>query len=58
MEKVKNLRRQNVMTNWLANVVALNVKSTSLQTHRTHFNKQTCPYLGEVKKQNQATVMS
>ena len=39
------------MTNWLANVVALNVKPTSMQNYQSILKKQVIPYLGEVKVQ-------
>lgn len=42
---------KDFMTNWLANVVADNVKPSSLQTYRLTFQKQIAPYLGDVKVQ-------
>ena len=40
------------MTNWLENVIALNVKATSMQNYQSLFRKQICPHLGEVKVQD------
>ncbi|MBQ6298741.1 MAG: hypothetical protein IJK81_13845 [Selenomonadaceae bacterium] len=37
------------MVNWLDNVVALNVKPTSMQTYQSHVKNQITPNLGEVK---------
>ena len=45
------------MTNWLNNVVALNVKPTSMQTYQNRFDKQVAPYLGEVKVQELTPAM-
>ena len=39
------------MTAWLDNVVALNVKASSMQTYRTLFKNQIIPHLGEIKIQ-------
>lgn len=37
------------MTNWLNEIVAANVKPTSMQCYRSHFNHQIAPYLGDTK---------
>ena len=42
---------KDFMTAWLDNVVALNVKPSSMQTYRFSFTKRICPYLGDVKVQ-------
>ncbi|MBR2519850.1 MAG: tyrosine-type recombinase/integrase family protein, partial [Selenomonadaceae bacterium] len=42
---------KDFMTAWLDNVVALNVKPSSMQTYRFSFTKRICPYLGGVKVQ-------
>ena len=39
------------MTQWLNEVVALDVRARSMQTYQTLFDRQICPYLGEVKIQ-------
>lgn len=39
------------MTNWLNNVVALNVKASSMEKYQSYFKNQIAPYLGEVKVQ-------
>ena len=40
------------MTNWLDNVVALNVKLTTLQTYRPNAQKQIFPRIGDIKVQD------
>ena len=40
------------MTNWLDNVVALNVKPTTLQTYRPNAQKQIFPRIGDIKVQD------
>ena len=45
------------MTNWLANVVAANVKPTSLQAYRSYFKNQIAPHLGAVKVQDLTPAM-
>ncbi len=42
---------KDFMTNWLEEVVSLNVKPTTLQSYHTLFDRQICPQLGEVKVQ-------
>lgn len=42
---------KDFMTAWLDNVVALNVKPTSLQVYRSYLANRIAPYLGEVKVQ-------
>ena len=42
---------KDFMTNWLKNVVALNVRPSTMQTYQSHFQKQICPHLGELKIQ-------
>ncbi|MBQ3444263.1 MAG: hypothetical protein IJG33_13575 [Selenomonadaceae bacterium] len=39
------------MTNWLDNVVALNVKPSSMQNYRAYLKNQIVPHLGETKVQ-------
>ena len=48
---------KDFMTNWLEQVVAANVKTTSLQTYQTLFDKQICPHLGDVKIQELTPAM-
>ena len=45
------------MTAWLDNVVALNVKPSSMQTYRLTSHSQIIPYLGEVKVQELTPAM-
>ena len=47
----ESITLKDFMTAWLENVVAVNVKPTSLQTYQSHFTKQIVPYLGEMKVQ-------
>lgn len=42
---------KDFMTNWLENVAALNVKTTSLQIYSCHFNKNIVPALGNIPVQ-------
>lgn len=42
---------KDFMTAWLDNVVALNVKPSSMQTYQTYMKNQIVPYLGETKVQ-------
>lgn len=39
------------LTNWLNNVVMLNVKPSTMQSYQSYFQNQIVPYLGEVKLQ-------
>ena len=43
---------KDFMTNWLDNVVALNVKPTTLQTYRPNAQKQIFPRIGDIKVQD------
>ncbi|MBQ4494730.1 MAG: hypothetical protein II968_03080 [Selenomonadaceae bacterium] len=45
------------MTNWLANVVAANVKASSLQTYQDIFKNQISVHLGQVKVQSLTSAM-
>ena len=45
------------MTQWLDEVVAVNVKARSMQTYQTLSDRQICPYLGEVKVQELTPAM-
>ena len=47
----ESITLKEFMTAWLDNVVALNVKQTSLQTYQAYSNNRIIPYLGEVKVQ-------
>ena len=40
------------MTNWLDNVVALNVKPSTMESYRAHFKNHIKPHLGAVKVQD------
>ena len=42
---------KDFMTNWLDNVVALNVKLSSMQNYRAYLKNQIVPHLGETKVQ-------
>lgn len=48
----ESITLKDFMTNWLQNVVALNVKANSMQTYQWLFNKQIIPHLGELKVQD------
>ena len=48
---------KDFMTNWLDNVVALNVKPSSMQTYQTYIAKQIRPHLGEIKVQDLTPAM-
>lgn len=45
------------MTHWLDNVVALNVKASSLQNYKGRFDCHICPHIGEVKVQELTPAM-
>lgn len=47
----ESITLKDFMTNWLNEVVALDVRARSMQTYQTLFDRQICPYLGEVKIQ-------
>ena len=47
----ESITLKDFMTSWLDNVVALNVKQTSLQLYRSLANDQIFPYLGSAKVQ-------
>ena len=47
----ESITLKDFMTRWLEEVVSLNVKARSMQTYQTLFERQICPYLGEVKVQ-------
>ena len=48
----ESISLKDFMTNWLANVVAANVKLSSLQTYESRFYNQIAPHLGEFKVQD------
>ena len=48
----ESITLKDFMTNWLNNVVSLNVKANSMQTYQWLFNKQIIPHLGELKVQD------
>lgn len=48
---------RDFMNQWLNEVVALNVKATSLQTYKFTFQSYICPYLGETRVQELTPVM-
>ena len=48
---------KDFMTQWLDNVVAANVKPSSMQTYLSHFKNHIAPYLGEVKVQELTPIM-
>ena len=47
----ENISLKDFMTNWLENVLALNVKSTSLQCYISCFNRHILPTLGDISVQ-------
>ena len=53
----ESISLKDFMTAWLDNVVAANVKMSSMQTYQTFFNNQIVPYLGEVKVQKLTLAM-
>ncbi|MBQ9599131.1 MAG: site-specific integrase [Clostridia bacterium] len=53
----ESISLKDFMTAWLDNVIAANVKMSSMQTYRTFFNNQIVPYLGEVKVQDLTPAM-
>lgn len=53
----ESITLKDFMTNWLENVVALNVKPSSLQTYDSRFRNQIVPHLGEVKVQDLTPAM-
>ena len=42
----ESITLKNFMTKWLNEVVAVNVKATSMQTYQNCFDKQIAPYPG------------
>ena len=48
---------KDFMTAWLNEVVALNVKPTSMQTYQTHFKNHIIPHLGDKKVQDLTPAM-
>ena len=48
---------KDFMTAWLTNVVALNVKPTSIQTYQSHFKNHIIPHLGDKKVQDLTPAM-
>ncbi len=48
---------KNFMTAWLDNVVALRVKTNTMQTYQSHLKNQIIPYLGNVKVQELTPAM-
>ncbi len=53
----ESISLKDFMTAWLDNVVAANVKPTTLQEYRIRFQKHIAPYLGEVKVQELTPAM-
>lgn len=48
----ESITLKDFMTNWLNNVVVLNVKPTSLQNYQSLFSRRIAPYLGDTKVQD------
>ena len=48
---------KDFMTAWLENVIALNVRPTTMQKHQSHFKNQILPHLGEAKVQDLTPAM-
>ncbi len=48
---------KDFMTNWLENVIAVNVKATSMQTYQSMFTNRIMQSLGEVKVQDLTTAI-
>lgn len=48
---------KDFMTAWLDNVVAANIKLTTMQKYQSHCKNQVLPYLGEVKVQDLTPAM-
>lgn len=53
----ESISLKDFMTAWLREVVASNVKVTSMQKYQSHFKNQIAPYLGEVKVQDLTPAM-
>ena len=53
----ESITLKDFMTSWLENVVALNVKPTSMQTYQTHFKNHIIPHLGDKKIQDLTPAM-
>ena len=53
----ESITLKDFITKWLAEVVSVNVKATTMQTYRTIFDRQIAPYLGEVKVQDLTPAM-
>ena len=53
----ESITLKDFMTNWLENVVAANVKPSSMQTYQTYLKKQIIPYLGKVMVQELTPAM-
>ena len=53
----ESITLKDFMTNWLENVVAVNVKPSSMQTYKTALKTRIIPYLGEVKVQDLTPAM-
>lgn len=48
---------KDFMTSWLENVVASNVKPSSMQKYNSYLNRQIAPYFGEIKVQDLTPAM-
>jgi len=53
----ESITLKDFMTNWLENVVAANVKPSSMQNYRTYLINQIIPYLGGIKVQDLTPVI-
>ena len=53
----ESITLKDFMTQWLDEVVAVNVKARSMQTYQTLSDRQICPYLGKVKVQELTPAM-
>lgn len=46
----ESITLKNFMTNWLENVIVLNVKPTTMQTYWSRFNNQILLTIGDINK--------
>lgn len=53
----KSVTLKDFMAQWLNEVVAANVKPSSMQAYQSHFKNQIAPYPGEVKVQELTPAM-
>ena len=53
----ESISLKDFMTAWLNNVVAVNVKASSMQAYQSHFKNHIIPHLGETKVQELTPVM-